>query len=53
MAVQQRRVNKSRKGMRRSHHALKKLQLPSVKNMGVLFNHIKFAPIVVITKVAR
>lgn len=35
MAVQQRRVSKSRKGMRRSHHALTTPTLVVCKNCGV------------------
>jgi large subunit ribosomal protein L32 len=34
MAVQQRRVSKSRKGMRRSHHALKPSTTTSCKKCG-------------------
>lgn len=36
MAVQQRRVSKSRKGMRRSHHHLEIATSVSCKNCGVL-----------------
>ncbi len=34
MAVQQRRVSKSRKGMRRSHHALKELNVSPCPKCG-------------------
>lgn len=34
MAVQQRRVSKSRKGMRRSHHALKPAMTTTCKKCG-------------------
>ncbi len=35
MSVQQRRVSKSRKGMRRSHHFLEETKVMTCKNCGV------------------